>query len=72
MAELRRPATAVRIKRMKEAYTAFLADQQIAPLVASLQALLDANAETSTSPAPATPPLKREDLRLICFDHIVS
>ena len=71
MAELRRPATAVRIKRMKEAYTAFLADQQIAPLAASLQPLLDANAETSTSPAPATP-LKREDLRLICFDHIVS
>ena len=58
MAAHRRPATAVRIKCMKEAYNAFLADQQIAPLLASLRAFLDA----PTPPARAIPPLRRENL----------
>ena len=69
------PQPGVYIKTLRKAYDQFLAERNIVELLASIQQL------HSTPPAPPTPtaqshetpiktPVKREDLKLICFDYI--
>ena len=72
LGELRRPATTAHIKRFKEAYTAFNTAQDIGALLAQLNDVVEVASTPSTTSGSSHQPLTREDLRLICFDHIVG
>lgn len=72
IAELRRPATTTQIKRLKEAYTAFNAAQDIAVLLAQLNSIVEIVATPVSNNSGSPRLLTREDLRLICFDHVVG
>ncbi len=71
-AALRRPAANARVKRMKAAYAAFQSNQQMAGLIAELRSILEDAVPVDSERPDSAPPLRREDLRLICFDHLVS
>ena len=72
IAQLRQPATTAQIRRLKEAYAAFNAGQDIGALLTQVKELIDAGSAPDTLSAGASRVLSRDDLRLICFDHIVS
>jgi hypothetical protein len=62
------------IKKLREAYNVFQADSNIENLIRTLRQLLSfaeplrpVNAQSQ-----ATTVITRDDLRLICFDHVVS
>jgi hypothetical protein len=71
---LRQPIYPNQIKRLKELYGAFQADGNIEGLLETLKQQL-ASPEASQSmkePMPGRANIRREDLRLICFDHLVK
>jgi SNF2 family DNA or RNA helicase len=78
MAALRRPATGHQIRGMKEAYNTLASDgQSIVELLEKLQGIVEvveggqppaSNAATSFAGAL----LGRDDLHLVCFDHVLS
>ncbi len=76
MAALRRPATGLQIKRMKEAYGDVANNGlSVVELLETLQGVVEVLEPTTpsdgvTTAAPVT--ITRDDLRLVCFDHIVS
>lgn len=72
IAELRRPATGAQIKRMKEVYATFNRDGQVETLLQSLGGVVDAGGQTQSESTPTVQQITREDLRLVCFDHIVA
>lgn len=72
IAALRSPATGAQIKRMKQAYTSFSTDASVEQLLTSLQVTLDTNSHFEAQNATPSEQITRDDLYLICFDHIVS
>ena len=61
------------IKALKAAHATFLADGAIAGLLAAVQGLgVEADRPTAASSGEKRDPIRREDLRLICFDYVWS
>lgn len=71
IAALRRPASPAQLKRLKAAYTAYLADEQVGALLAAVRDVLPPAETASAVQTSARAAVRREDLQLICFDHIV-
>jgi len=69
---LRKPAANARIRQMKAAHAAFQANPQIVELLRALQPILQDAAPMQVERSAGRLPLAREDLHLICFDHLVS
>lgn len=69
MSSLRRPATGMQIKRLREAYGTFRGNPDVTNLVATLRDII-----APTSPPPSgersVSALTRDDLHLVCFDHL--
>ncbi|NTV64389.1 MAG: helicase, partial [Oscillochloris sp.] len=74
IADVRKPATTSQVRRLKELYLGFSAAQDIVSLLAGIRALYGDVVPSQPASAPSSPttPLRREDLRLVCFDHIVA
>lgn len=72
IAELRRPATTSQVRRLKELYLTFNADQDIVTLLTAIRGLYGKTLPVPAGSSAPSPQLKREDLTLICFDHIVA
>jgi superfamily II DNA or RNA helicase len=68
---LNRPAPSVVVKELRAAYRGLQADSNAAALVAAILVLVE-RYESPKTPASTPTLLKREDLRLICFDHLCS
>jgi hypothetical protein len=67
------PQPGVYIKALKKAHESFLADSAITSLLAAVQGLGEPAAEERPTPAAAdNAPIRRVDLRLICFDYVWS
>lgn len=67
---LRQPATMIQIKKLKEAYAQYVADSKITDAMGKLKAILSEN-ELPTESAVGSATLTRDDLHLICFEHVV-
>jgi hypothetical protein len=63
------PLPGVHLRTLKAAYAEFSRSQDLTKLLEILRAL--PRSETAVG-RPEAPELKREDLHLICFDHICS
>jgi len=74
MQKLLEPQPGVYLKALKRAYDAFTADGQIPTLLTAVQGLGEPVGEErpATPAADKSDPIRREDLRLICFDYVWS
>lgn len=76
MAALRRPATGAQIKKLKDAYGAVATSNlSVVELLETLQGIVEVIEPSTPATAQAVVSQKsitRDDLHLICFDHIVS
>jgi superfamily II DNA or RNA helicase len=71
--KLRQPLPGVYIKELRRAYDAFVADDQIDALLSAVQNIGQQEQKTSTISEGETgskAPVKREDLKLVCFDYV--
>ena len=70
---LNKPAPSVVVKELRAAYRRFQSDVGLPQLLASVLELAQRYGR-STEPSAGKPArtLRREDLRLICFDHLCS
>lgn len=67
------PASSVVVKELRVLYRAFQRNADIAALVQAVNGLASTYAAaTSPEPSRTRPSLRREDLRLICFDYLCS
>jgi len=70
---LNEPQPGVYIKTLRKAYEVFTADNQIDELltaVKSIGAATELSDDSNTSNQESKSPVKREDLKLICFDYV--
>jgi superfamily II DNA or RNA helicase len=72
IADLRRPATTSQVRRLKEAYLSFSVDQDIVTLLTSISDLYGETQHPLAETASSNLQIQREDLTLICFDHLVA
>jgi SNF2 family DNA or RNA helicase len=72
IAELRQPITGVQIKKLKEVLNVFRNTGDLVAMVESLRILVGVGAESFSEEAGVIDQITRDDLHLICFDHIVS
>ncbi|HYL42303.1 MAG TPA: hypothetical protein VEU97_02855 [Ktedonobacteraceae bacterium] len=74
---LTEPQPGVYIKELRKAYETFLANNQIEALIAAVKNIAIDTATTSKAVADNgntenKAPVKREDLRLVCFDYVMG
>jgi superfamily II DNA or RNA helicase/HKD family nuclease len=69
---LRRPATNAQIKRLREANASYSTTGQLVTLVGDLQQVISMTSPTGDFSPSVKRQVTRDDLHLICFDHIVS
>lgn len=69
---LSRPAPSIVVKELRAAYRRFQADADAVLLVAAVTELAKHYELAAESDRRSTHPLQREDLRLICFEHVCS
>jgi len=69
---LAQPMAAAALKQLRAAYRAFQADSEIDALLEAVGGLDRTFGRTAMPSMGERPTLKREDLRLICFDHLCS
>jgi hypothetical protein len=69
---LAQPAGPFAIKKMKAAFQASQADGQAQPLLDEINRLEADFGKSSASSSTQSPGLRREDLKLICFEHVSS
>ncbi len=69
---LRRPAGRAQLKRLKDLYRRVELGGDPWVLLTDLKDTVGATIETEISPTAPNPQLRREELRLVCFEHIVS
>lgn len=69
--ELRKPATTTQIRGLKELYLTFTTDQMIESLLAAIQQLFGETVQAQIQMNTPVIQIRREDLTLICFDHVV-
>ena len=70
---LNEPQPNVYIRTLRKAYEAFTTTNQISELLAAVQNIsstTEAPEDSNTSNPESKSPVKREDLKLICFDYI--
>jgi Helicase conserved C-terminal domain len=70
---LNEPQPGVYIKTLREAYGTFTASGQLSELLAAVKSIsagTEAPNESTTSSPESKSPVKREDLKLICFDYL--
>ncbi len=73
---LTEPQPGIYIKALRKAYEAFVANNQIEELLAAVKGIdastspPDASAPGNTTNSESSIPVRREDLKLICFDYI--
>jgi len=67
------PMTGVQVRELREAHRQYQESGQTAELLAAVLDLRETYGQNGKErPASGTEPIKREDLRLICFDYICS
>jgi hypothetical protein len=69
---LSRPAQSVVVKELRAAYRRFQGEGDLAALLAAVLNLAARYASGGEAARKPTRRLEREDLRLICFDHVCS
>ncbi len=69
---LSKPAPSVVVKQLREAYREFQRDRNIGSLVGAVVDLAERFGSATESRGGGVLKLRREDLRLICFDHLCS
>ena len=74
---LTEPQPGVYIKELRKAYEAFLANNQVEALIAAVKNIAVGTATSSRAivdngNTENKAPVKREDLRLICFDYVMG
>ena len=70
---LNEPQPNVYIRALRKAYEAFTTTNQISELLAAVQSIgstVEAPDDSDSSNSESKSPVKREDLKLICFDYI--
>ena len=70
---LNEPQPNVYMRSLRKAYEAFTATNQIGELLAAVQGIsstTETPEDSNTSNPESKSPVKREDLKLICFDYI--
>ena len=71
---LNEPQPGVYIKALRKAYEAFTANSQIDELLAAVKSIgtviESPDEDSNTSNPESKSPIKREDLKLICFDYV--
>ena len=70
---LNEPQPGVYIRALRKAYEAFTANSQIDELLTAVKSISSSTATPDDSSIPSSEsksPVKREDLKLICFDYI--
>jgi hypothetical protein len=61
----------VYIKVLRKAYEVFLADNQIDILLAAVKSIgVESSSSSDSGNAEVKSPVKREDLKLVCFDYV--
>lgn len=68
---LRRPLPAVYVRDLRAAYDAYLRDDDLAAFTKRVAEITQATA-APTEATPAVAPLRREDLRLVCWEYVWS
>ena len=69
---LSRPAPSVLVKELRAAYRRFQSDSKVSELITTALALATRYGGGELPSEKTKHQLKREDLRLICFDHLCS
>jgi hypothetical protein len=65
------PQPGVYIKALRKAYEVFLADNQLDILLAAVKSIgVESSSSSDSGNAEVKNPVKREDLKLICFDYV--
>lgn len=64
------PQPRVYIKELRKAYETFRTNQQINDLLATIQEISKASEKINTANNEVKSPIKREDLKLICFEYV--
>ncbi|MGI8551456.1 MAG: helicase-related protein [Dehalococcoidia bacterium] len=70
------PQPGVYVKALRKAYEDFLPSQDVSTLLTAVHGIVSANGQTRVTQGRDAPnhvgrcPIKREDLRLICFDYV--
>jgi superfamily II DNA or RNA helicase len=72
IAALRKPVTTAQVRRLKEIYTGAMSGQPAADVLSAIGSVIHLGDPVSGASNLTTPPLRREDLHLICYDHLVS
>ncbi len=68
--QINQPLPGVYIKELRRAYDSFATDGQPGDLLAAVQRIGQQQAQPTGLESAAKSPVRREDLRLICFDYI--
>ncbi|HLL78092.1 MAG TPA: DEAD/DEAH box helicase, partial [Ktedonobacteraceae bacterium] len=68
--KLRQPLPGVYIKELRRAYDAFAAGGQIDTLLSAVQRIGQQQEPPVSSNGESKSPVKREDLKLVCFDYV--
>lgn len=69
---LSRPAPSMVVKELRAAYRRFQGDGEVAALLMAVLSLTSRYGSDSEVTRKSARPLERDDLRLICFDHLCS
>jgi hypothetical protein len=69
---LAKPAQSVLVKELRAAYRRFQQNGKVNELIAAAGALAERYGGSEPRRDRIGRPLRREDLRLICFDHLCS
>jgi hypothetical protein len=72
IAELRKPATTSQVRQLKVLYLSFSANKDIVTLLDTIRELYGEVTQPIAETSSPTPHLQRQDLTLICFDHVVA
>jgi hypothetical protein len=71
---LNQPMLTIQVRKLRQSFRAFQGSRDIKSLLSNIEDLGEASGgnEAGKGPAERTKELKREDLRLICFDLLTS
>ena len=68
--QLNQPLPGVYIKELRRAHESFTTNGQVTELLAAVQGISQATVEPATTTGESKAPVRREDLKLVCFDYL--
>src|SRR2546423_11943240 len=68
--QLNQPLPGVYIKELRRAHESFTTNGLVTELLAAVQGISQATVELPATPSESKAPVRREDLKLVCFDYL--